>query len=110
MDNRPRLCRVAGRDTWHVYDKRRRISTGERDRTKAERWLADYIAGVSRPEAGPASSVADVLSDYLADRVDRGKPGAERRRWAHNALVRHLGNIPSGVDFSHLLPRLIQGR
>jgi integrase len=95
MDNQPRLCRVAGRDAWHIYHRRRRISTGCTDRTEAERALATFLMGESRPKAGPAFSVADTLTGYLADRIDRGKPGAERLRWAHKPLTRHLGNVPA---------------
>jgi integrase len=95
MDQPPRLCRVAGRDTWHIYHKRRRISTGCTDRTQAERVLAQYLAGGSLPSAGTATSIADNLTAYLADRVDRGKPGAERLRWAHKPLTRHLGTMPA---------------
>lgn len=94
-DTQPRLCRVAGRDAWHVYHNRRRISTGETDRTQAERWLADHIEGCMRPAPSPASSVADMLAAYLADRIDRGKPGAERLRWAHKPLTRHMGTTPA---------------
>jgi hypothetical protein len=98
MDQPPRLCRVAGRDTWHIYHKRRRISTGCTDRTQAERVLAEFLAGGSRPSAGTPVSVADTLAYYLADRIDRGKPGAERLRWAHKPLARHLGTTASGTN------------
>ena len=75
--DRPRLCRVAGRDTWHIYHQRRRVSTGCTDRAGAELVLARYAEDLSRPQLA-AISIADILMRYLADRRARGIPGAER--------------------------------
>lgn len=94
MSDHPRLCRVAGRDTWHIYHQRRRFSTGCTDRTQAERVLARHLAGGQRP-ADAIPCVADILDAYLCDREDRGKLGVERLKWAHKPLKRHLGTKPA---------------
>ena len=39
----PRLCRVGGRETWHIYDNRKRISTGCTDRNQAVIALSRYV-------------------------------------------------------------------
>lgn len=88
----PRLCRVAGRDTWHIYDGRRRLSTGCTDRAKAEAVLADYLTAAAKPATAPAISV--ILERYLADRRERAIPGADRLGWAHKPLTRILGAKP----------------
>jgi integrase len=94
-----RLCRVAGRDTWHVYHERRRISTGETDRAAAERFLADYLDAAAAPARPDAETVEHLLARYLADRRARGKPGAERLGWAHKQLNRHMATtLPDRVD------------
>lgn len=90
---RPRLCRVAGRDTWHIYYRRRRVSTGCTDRAAAELVLASYLGEIARPQLA-VISVAVILDRYLADRREAGKPGAERLGWAHKPLARHLGTKP----------------
>jgi integrase len=91
--DRPRLCRVAGRDAWHIYDKRRRLSTGCTDRTEAEAVLAAYLIAAAKPQFGVVS-IAAILDRYLADRRERAVPGAERLRWAHKPLARVLGAKP----------------
>jgi integrase len=94
--DRPRLCRVAGRDAWHIYDKRRRLSTGCTDRTEAEAILAAYLIAAAKPQFGVVS-IAAILDRYLADRRERAVPGAERLRWAHKPLARVLGAKPPGA-------------
>lgn len=89
----PRLCRVAGRDTWHIYHRRRRISTGERSRASAELALRDYVEGLTR-SPGPIVSVTAILECYLADRRERGIPGLTRLEYAHKPLTRILGARP----------------
>lgn len=89
----PRLCRVPGRDTWHIYHRRRRISTGETSRAAAELALRDYIEGLAR-SPGPIVSVTAILEYYLADRRDRNIPGLERLGYAHKPLTRILGARP----------------
>lgn len=91
--SRPRLCRVAGRDCWHIYDARRRISTGCTDRTGAEAVLAAYLTEASKPQLAVVSITA-ILERYLADRRERGVPGADRLGYAHKPLVRALGHKP----------------
>lgn len=95
MPDVPRLCRVAGRDAWHVYHERRRISTGTADRAEAERFLADFQAASLAP--APAGSISTILSSYLADRQARAIPGAERLRWAHKPLTAFFGDRPPSV-------------
>lgn len=89
----PRLCRVSGRDTWHIYHERRRVSTGERSRAAAELALRDYIDGLSR-SAAPVVSVTEILDRYLTDRTERKIPGLARLEYAHKPLNRILGNKP----------------
>jgi integrase len=90
---RPRLCRVAGRDTWHIYDARRRISTGCTDRTEAELVLSHYLNELSRPQL-KVISVASILERYLQNRRSRNIPGFARLEWAHKPLVRLIGDKP----------------
>lgn len=91
--SRPRLCRVAGRDCWHIYDSRHRISTGCTDRTGAEAVLAAYLIEATKPQLAIVS-IAAVLELYLADRRERGVPGADRLSYAHKPLVRAVGHKP----------------
>lgn len=96
--DRPRLVRVPGRDTWHIYHRRRRLSTGCTDRTAAEAVLARYLADLDRPQSATLS-VAEILARYLADRREAGKPGAERLGFAHKPLARHFGaRPPEAID------------
>lgn len=91
--DRPRLCRVAGRDTWHIYHARRRISTGCTDRASAEAVLASYLTETSKPQLA-AVSITLILERYLADRREHATPGADRLGWAHKPLIRILGQKP----------------
>ena len=94
--DRPRLCRVAGRDTWHIYHARRRVSTGCTDRASAELVLKRYLTEAAEPQLA-VISVTSILARYLADRVERGVPGAERLKWAHKPLDRILGAKPPEI-------------
>lgn len=91
--DRPRLCRVAGRDTWHIYHARRRISTGCTDRAGAEAVLASYLTAAAKPQLASVS-ITVILERYLANRRERAIAGADRLGWAHKPLVRILGNKP----------------
>lgn len=91
---KPRLCRVSGRDTWHIYHQRKRISTGCADRASAELVLARYSAELSRPTTR-AISIKEILSLYLQDRREALKPGAERLGWAHKPLSTWFGEKPT---------------
>lgn len=91
--DRPRLCRVAGRDAWHIYHARRRLSTGCTDRTGAEAVLASYLIAAAKPQRDVVS-IEVILEMYLADRRDREMPGADRLMWAHKPLIRILGVKP----------------
>jgi integrase len=91
--DRPRLCRVAGRDTWHIYHARRRISTGCTDRPGAEAVLASYLIAAEKPQLANVS-ITIILDRYLADRRERAIPGADRLGWAHKPLTRILGTKP----------------
>ena len=93
---RPRLCRVAGRDTWHIYYQRRRVSTGCTDRGSAEVVLARFLEGLSRPDS-TTSGIQAILGAYLDDRRRAQKPGADRLGWAHKQLVTHFGERPVEV-------------
>ena len=90
----PRLCRVAGRTTWHIYHQRRRISTGCEDRAQAEVVLARYIEGEAKPKSA-VTSISDILTLYLADRADEQIPGYSRLEWAHKPLKLFFGEKPT---------------
>lgn len=92
-DSRPRLCRIAGRDTWHIYDRRRRISTGCTDRSEAEQVLAAYLKEAAKPQLRIVS-IAAILDLYLADRRERNIPGLARLEYAHKPLARLIGHKP----------------
>lgn len=89
----PRLCRVAGRDTWHIYHQRRRVSTGCTSRAEAELVLAEYAKSLTHAQM-PVISVGSILAHYLADRHDRKIPGVTRLEYAHKPLTRILGHKP----------------
>src|SRR5580698_2274650 len=94
--DRPRLCRVAGRDSWHIYipgAQRRRISTGCANRAEAEAVLANFLGTLDRPRL-PVISVAAIQEKYLADRRERLVPGADRLEYAHKPLKRIFGVKP----------------
>jgi integrase len=91
----PRL--VLYRGVWCVYYQRRRYTTHALTRAGAEQGLADFIAGLSRPQAAPGDTVAQVLTNYLANRRERAKPGAERLSWAHKPLTRLIGSRHAGA-------------
>lgn len=89
----PRLCRVAGRTTWHIYHQRHRISTGCEDRAAAEAVLARYVEGEDRPK-GVTSSISKILALYLVNRTEENVPGLARLEWAHKPLTRFFGEKP----------------
>lgn len=89
----PRLCRVAGRDTWHIYDARRRISTGCTDRAEAELILSSYLNERAKPQL-KIISIEAILERYLENRREKKIPGLERLEWAHKPLVRIMGAKP----------------
>jgi integrase len=96
MHARPRLCRVAGRDTWHIYDQRRRISTGCTNRVEAELVLSLYLREIEKPQL-QIVSVASILDLYIQTRRDRNIPGLARLEFAHQPLSRILGDKPPAV-------------
>jgi hypothetical protein len=71
---RPRLCRVGGRDTWHIYDARRRISTGCTSRAEAELVLSRYLNEIEQPQL-KIVSVTSILDRYIENRRERKIPG-----------------------------------
>ena len=81
---------------YHIRDGRRRLSTGTRERSEAERALARYIASKDRP-AGPRGpdqiTVAEVLDLYLTERAPHVKDPA-RIADCIRALVPVLGPLP----------------
>lgn len=93
-DAKPRLCRVSGRDAWHIYYQRKRISTGCTDRASAELILSKYLQELARPQTA-AVGISGILSLYLADRRDAMKPGAERLSFAHKPLSAWFGERPA---------------
>lgn len=92
--NSPRLVRFAGRPAWHIRHNGRRLSTGCKDRAGAERVLARYREGLETAALPAALGVTSLLSLYLENRREAGKPGAERLMWAHKQLARYFGEKP----------------
>lgn len=99
-DEQPRLCRVSGRDAWHIRYRGRRFSTGCTDRGEALAFLADFRQKLAAPQPGaPGLTVGLLLARYLADREDAAIPGVERLRWAHRPLSRRFGDmLPAQLD------------
>ena len=87
----PRLTRVAGRDTFHIYHARRRISTGCTDRAEAQAVLDQYVQSLNRPSS-ETLTVSALLNRYIETRRDREIPGLARLEWAHKPLKRLMGN------------------
>lgn len=79
----PRLYLDPERKKWTIRDGSLRIRTGcgERDRAKAEKYLAQYIGEKHDPEPSSAPMIADVLSVY-GDEVA-----------AHRSTARNLGYV-----------------
>jgi integrase len=90
---KPRLVKVAGREAWHIYHQRNRISTGSTDRASAEKVLARYISGEDAPKEN-GLTIAKILELYLSDRLAAKKRGYERLMWAHKRLNRVWGQKP----------------
>lgn len=88
----PRLVRIAGKGTWFIYHQRRRVSTGTQSRPEAERFLRDFVAGLSRP-AATETSVGALLGAYLVNRTKRRIHGLERLKYAHKRLLAFFGSM-----------------
>jgi integrase len=105
----PRLCRVAGRDAWHIYDSRRRVSTGSPNRAEAELVLANFLRERNKPQLAVVS-IGLILDRYLYDRRDRAIPGVARLEYAHKPLQRALGSKPPEVVSDAECRRYVAGR
>jgi integrase len=80
---------------WREDGQRRSVSAGTRDRSEAERFRAQLIAGATAPQAaGP--TIADLLDAYLDARQDRASYKSMR------AIAKLLKE-----HFGHLEPRMI---
>lgn len=80
----PRLCRVASRPVWYIYDRRRRISTGCTDRGEAEKALLAYLSDARTATA--AEGLGGVLDGYIQNRREERTPGLDRLEWALKPL------------------------
>jgi integrase len=81
---------------------RRRVSTREKDRGRAESFLAQYIAGTANPVVD-APTVGEILAAYEKDRETevRGKDGL---RFSVRAITERLGTLQP----RHLTPATIK--
>lgn len=110
INPRPHLCRVAGREAWHIYDARRRISTGCTSRAEAELVLSRYLKEIDQPQL-KIISVTTVLDRYFENRRERAIPGLERLKFAHKPLIRIIGEKPPvAVDEAECLRYVAQRR
>ena len=91
----PRLCKVAGRDAWHIYDERSRISTGCTDRREAESVLARYLEERRKPQA--TAGIRSILDGYVDNRRSAKIPGLDRIEWAVRPLHKFFGEKPAEV-------------
>jgi integrase len=103
----PRLCRVAGRKQWHIRVRGKRISTGETDRAKAERFLADFTGSQATK---PAPGLTGILDTYLADRKEAGIPAAARLVYSAKPLKAFFGERPSTVVTAEEVKRYVKKR
>lgn len=92
-ENKPRLCRVAGRETWHIYHEGRRRSAGCTDRTEAEQVLARFIAELEKPRSALVG-VAALLESYIADKRESNPRRADKLGWMAKPLNNWFGAKP----------------
>jgi integrase len=75
-----------------VSSSTRRVSTGERDKARAEVWRAQWIAGLDRPAPPSQPRITDMLDGYLAARQPH--VGSYRTLQVSAANIkRHVGNL-----------------
>ena len=104
----PRLCRVAGRKAWHIYDQRQRISTGCEDRGEAEKVLAEYL--IQRRTVGASEGLSAIIAGYLDDRKAHDVPGLERLEWAAKPLRAFWGERPIEAVISRECRKYVETR
>ena len=84
-----RLARRSGTGNWEIRDGETRVSTGTKDRGRADQVLARYIAEQGRSPEGPRSgddmTVGEVLDLYGAGHA-RGVKAPERIGYSIKAL------------------------
>ena len=94
--DQPRHRLVQRGDRWYVRwwqdGQHHRVSAGTADRREAERFLAQFLAGLGTPEPPAVPTVSTILDGYLADRkpVVRGYATLEANA---KAIRRHLGDL-----------------
>jgi integrase len=97
-DRPARLVRIAGKPFWHVYQNRKRHSTGTENRAQAEIWLAEFLKGNADAKTKEVILVGTLLDRYLENRRKNETPGAERISWSHKQLKRHFaGMLPDSI-------------
>lgn len=89
----PRLYLDPNRKQWAIRDGTRFIRTGcgERDRVKAEKFLAQYIGRKHKPEPSSAPMIADVLALY-GDEVAPTKKTARNISYNITNLLKWWGD------------------
>jgi integrase len=88
----PRLYLDPGRNQWVIRDGSRFVRTGagERERSAAEKYLAQYIGHKHKPEPTGAPLIADVLAVY-SEEVAPHKKSARNIAYCVNNLLRWWG-------------------
>jgi integrase len=69
------------------------LSTGKTDKSQAEVWRDQLLAGLGQPDPPPQPLVADILDGYLADAKKRQVAAHDRLVFAAAVLKRHIGNL-----------------
>jgi len=77
---------------WWDGGKSRRVSCGTSDKGEAQRFLAEFKAGIDAPAIPPSPTIGAVLDGYLAERGPRTH--SQTIRYCCEALKRHLADLP----------------
>ena len=78
--------------TWWEGGSQHRVSTGQTERPKANRFLKQFEAGRGTPLPPDEPTIAEIITGYLADRTPR-VASPDTLRYAGAALSRHLGEL-----------------
>ena len=78
--------------TSEVTGRTRRVSTGESDRTRAEIWRDQWIAGRALPVPPSQATIAEIMRAYTADRLPHVESKAVMLTSART-ITRLIGNL-----------------
>ena len=105
----PRLHRRPGKRFWYVIDGPHRYSTETEDRQEAERWLADYVSGLSKPPPDP--TILDLFNwrRRLADAAGQARARSVMQGY-HKMLEEHFGALRPEQVTPELVARYVKHR